>query len=422
MKTRLLSIFLAVTMAATLLVGCSAATESVSGESVTDNFLDVAESEYKVALITDYGDITDQSFNQTTYEACKMFCAEMCMDFEYYKPNVDAAEARIAAIKEAVQAGYNVIVMPGYSFAGAIVEVTKLYKDVKFIALDVSEGDLLEAGVAHAGEAYDYVPENWKLNDYVYTDNLYCAIYQEELSGYMAGYAAVKMGYKKLGYLGGMEVPVVMRFGYGFVQGAEAAAKEMNVTGVAIEYGYGNQFFGDEEITAVMNSWYQQGTEVIFACGGGIYSSVAEAASTNGKKVIGVDTDQAAVIDTIYGEGLTVTSAMKGLYPTTIDTLTDVVINGKWADYAGKIANLGLVSESDVEMNYVQLPLESTHWTDSFGVEDYKKLVSDIYNGTIKISNDVSTTPVTTAVQVIYHGNVKQGMQDTQDTEDTQDI
>ena len=283
MKKKLLSILLVVAMLLTVLIGCGVEQESNTDESTLGNFLDKEESEYKIALITDYGDITDQSFNQTTYEACKMFCAENCIDFEYYKPNENETRARVVAIKEAIDAGYNVIIMPGYTFAGAIAEVTSVYKDVKFIALDVSDGDLLEAGVAFAGEAYDYNPSNWNLSEYVYTDNLYCAIYQEEISGYMAGYAAVKMGYKNLGYLGGMEVPVVMRFGYGFVQGAEAAADELGINDVTIKYGYGNQFFGDNQITAVMDTWYQQGTEVIFACGGGIYTSVAEAAAKNGR-------------------------------------------------------------------------------------------------------------------------------------------
>ena len=404
---RWISLMLAVVMMISLCSACGS-TDTENGQSTANSsFLDVAESEYKVALITDYGDITDQSFNQTTYEACKMFCAEKSIDFEYYKPNENSTEQRIAAIGEAVAAGYNVIVMPGYSFAGAIAVVTKEYKDIKFVALDVSKGDLLEAGVALAGEVYDYNPDAWNLDNYVYTDNLYCAIYQEEISGYLAGYAAVKMGYKNLGYLGGMGVPVVMRFGYGFIQGAEAAAAELGVSDINIKYGYGNQFFGDEEITAVMNTWYQSGTEVIFACGGAIYTSVAEAAALNGGKVIGVDSDQAAVIDTLYGEGITVTSAMKGLYPTTIDTLTDVIVNENWNNYAGTIANLGLVSQTEVETNYVQLPLESTHWTDSFTEESYKELVGKIYDGSIVISNDVSVEPTVQYVTVEYMGNLK---------------
>ena len=184
---------------------------------------------YKVAMITDYGDITDQSFNQTTYEACKAFCTENNIEFTYYKPAGDSTPDRIAMVEKAVDEGYNVIVMPGYAFGGAIVEAAPEFPDVKFIALDVAKGDLLEAGVAKAGESYDYNPDNWKLEDYVDMSNVYCAIYQEELAGYMAGYAAVKLGYKSLGFLGGMAVPAVIRYGYGFVQGVDAAAADLGL-------------------------------------------------------------------------------------------------------------------------------------------------------------------------------------------------
>lgn len=404
-----MGLVLVVAVVISMLTGCASSGEESSNDTTKEviDIFDEKNTEYKVALITDYGDITDQSFNQTTYEACKIFCATNCVEFQYYKPNENSTKERVASIKQAVEDGHNVIVMSGYSFGATIAEVSKLYKDVKFIALDVAEGDLLEAGVTLAGEVYDYNPANWKLEDYIYMDNVYCAIYQEEVSGYMAGYAAVKMGYRKLGYLGGMAVPVVIRFGYGFVQGAEDAAKEMGIKDVRIKYAYGNQFFGDEVITAAMNDWYKSGTEVVFACGGGIYSSAAEAAAKNGKKIIGVDTDQAAVIDSVYGEGLTVTSAMKGLYPTTIDTLTDVILNGNWNNYAGKITTLGLVSGTEVESNYVQLPLESTQWTDTFTAADYTALVGMIYNGTVKISGDTSVEPEVTAVTVENLGSLK---------------
>ena len=174
-------------------------------------------TEYAVAMITDYGDITDQSFNQTTYEACKAFCEDNGVEFSYFKPAGDNTADRVAMIEKAVDEGYNVIVMPGYAFGGAIVEAAPEFPDVKFIALDVAKGDLLEAGVAKAGESYDYNPDNWDLEKYVDMSNVYCAIYQEELCGYMAGYAAVKLGYKSLGFLGGMAVPAVIRYGYGFV-------------------------------------------------------------------------------------------------------------------------------------------------------------------------------------------------------------
>ena len=161
-------------------------------------------SDVAVAMVTDYGDITDQSFNQTTYEACKEFCEAEGLTFEYFKPATDSDDDRIAMIENAIDSGYNVIVMPGFAFANAIISTADNYPEVKFVALDVSEFDLTGNG--------------WTI-----PENVYSAVYQEEISGYFAGYAAVKLGYTKLGYCGGMAVPAVLRFGYGFLQGADAA-------------------------------------------------------------------------------------------------------------------------------------------------------------------------------------------------------
>ena len=393
------------------------------GKKEGEDNKDKDKTEYKVAMITDYGDITDQSFNQTTYEACKAFAEKNKIEFKYYKPAGDNTADRVAMIESAVEEGFNVIVMPGYAFGGAIVEAAPQHKDVKFIALDVAKGDLLEAGVAKAGEKYDYNPDNWELSKYVDMSNVYCAIYQEELCGYMAGYAAVKLGYKNLGFLGGMAVPAVVRYGYGFVQGVDAAAAELKLTDVKVNYIYGGQFFGDADITAVMDTWYNGGTEVVFACGGGIYTSAVDAAKkVNGAKVIGVDVDQAGVIAkyaagesadqaTIDGfKALTVTSAMKGLYPATFDTLTDVIVKGNWDNYKGKIQNLGLVSGDDPTLNYVQIPMESTQWKDgAFTQNDYKAMVKDMFDGKITVSNDTTKAAkdFATVITVDDQGKIK---------------
>ena len=339
---------------------------------------------YKVAMITDYGDITDQSFNQTTYEGCKEFCEANGVDFKYYKPAGDSTAERVAMVDAAVADGYNVVVMPGYAFGETITQVADLYPDVKFIALDVSQGDL---------------------GDYQLPENVTCAVYQEELCGYMAGYAAVKLGYTKLGFLGGMAVPAVVRYGYGFVQGADAAATELGAD-VTLNYVYGNQFSGDADITAYMDTWYANGTEVVFACGGGIYISAAEAAAKVGGKVIGVDVDQAAIIDA-YAEGMTVTSAMKGLAPTVKAILGELILNDNWAQYAGQINTLGLVSGTDVEDNYVQIPYESTQWSDTFTKDDYAALVAAMFDGTVTVSNNTETEPTVKTITVDYQGNIK---------------
>ena len=415
--------FLAMILALVMALSLVACGDKKDDTKTDDNQGDTNETTYKVAMITDYGDITDQSFNQTTYEACKAFADANKIEFSYFKPAGDNTADRVAMIESAVDEGYNVIVMPGYAFGGAIVEAAPQHKDVKFIALDVGKGDLLEAGVAAKGEEYDYNPDNWDLATYVDMSNVYCAIYQEELCGYMAGYAAVKLGYKNLGFLGGMAVPAVVRYGYGFVQGVDAAAAELKLTDVKVNYVYGGQFFGDADITAKMDTWYAGGTQVVFACGGGIYTSAVDAAKkVEGAKVIGVDVDQAGVIaNYAAGEGadqatidgykaLTVTSAMKGLYPATYDTLTDVIVNGNWANYAGKIATLGLVSADDPALNYVQIPMESTQWADgAFTQDDYKALVKAMFDGTLTVSNDVTKAAkdFATVITVDEQGQIK---------------
>ncbi len=343
-----------------------------------------AEDAMRVAMITDYGDITDQSFNQTTYEACKKWAEENGVDFTYFKPAGDSTAERVAMVEKAAEEGYNVIVMPGYAFGGTIAEVQNDYSDIKFVALDVSEGDL--GGVELAS-------------------NVYCAVYQEELCGYMAGYAAVKLGYTHLGFLGGMAVPAVVRYGYGFVQGCNAAAVELGKEKeVTVEYVYGGQFYGDADITAYMDNWYQTlGVQAVFACGGGIYSSAAEAAAKVNAKVIGVDVDQAGIIDA-YGEGMTVTSAMKGL-AATVNTLLTEIKAGNFANYGGKVETLGLVSGTDLDANYVGIPA-STQYAEGFTAEDYAALVAKMFASDITVSNATEVEPEV-ALTVTYYGNVK---------------
>ena len=338
----------------------------------------------KVAMITDYGDITDQSFNQTTYEACKAWCEANGVEFNYFKPAGDSTAERVAMVEKAADEDYNVIVMPGFAFAETISQTADTYPEISFIALDVAEGDV------------GTIPSN-----------TYCAVYKEELCGYMAGVAAVKLGYKHLGFLGGMAVPAVQRFGYGFVQGVDAAAGELGVD-ATVEYVYGNQFFGDPDITAYADNWYQNlGVQAVFACGGGICTSAGEAAAkVPGTKVIGVDVDQSFTLDAAYGEGVTLTSAMKGL-AATVNHMLDEVAAGNFANYGGKAEALGLVSGDDPSANYVLLPMDTTQWGDGFSQDDYKALVKDMFDGKITVSDDISALPAVSNITVNDLGNIK---------------
>ena len=393
MKRKIMAILLAAAITGSL-AGC--------GSTQDKNAADASEQKMKVAMVTDSGDITDQSFNQMTYEACKAWGKENDIEFNYYKPQSDSDEARTASVDQAVADGANVIVLSGYVFAPTVIDESDLYPEVKFLALDVSAGDICEKGI---GEGYDYNPDHYNVNDYYNEDNVYCCTYQEELSGFMAGYAAVMLGYRHLGFLGGMSVPAVNRYGYGYVQGADAAAKELGITDeVQVEYVCGGQFYGDADITAYMDTWYgSKGVEVVFACGGGIYTSAAEAAVKTGGKAIGVDLDQSVTINE-YKDGLTVTSAMKGLQ-VTIDNVLDAILNDEWDEYVGKIENLGMESPDPAE-NYVQLPEETTQWDDTFTKEDYQKLVERMYNGEYEVSSDSTTFPETEITATDY-GSIK---------------
>ena len=400
MKKKIFAVLMAATMVSSL-VACGQS-ETTTAETTTETATETAATEtaatetaetvteagdYTIAMITDSGDITDMSFNQTTYEASKAFAEANGVEFQYYKPTEDSNEARIASFNNAVADGYNVIVVPGYLFADMIANVAEANPEVTIIALDCSTSDFEGAGMT------------------TLPSNVCSFTYQEELAGYMAGYAIVKEGYKKLGFLGGMAVPAVIRYGYGFVQGADAAATELGISDeIEVNYVYGGQFYGDEAITATMDTWYSNGTEIVFACGGGIFTSACEAAVKVEGKVVGVDVDQSGTIEAQYGvEGLCVTSAMKGLAATVNSALTDLFA-GNWDAHSGKVENLGLVSGDDPSVNYVQLPTET--WTmQNFTVDDYKTLVGQMYDGYVTVDSGIDAMP-TTAIKVTTFDNI----------------
>lgn len=357
MKKRVLSLVLASAMVLSL-------TACGSAENKADSAATETTVEGKIALVTDSGDITDESFNQSTWEGVVAFGDANDIEYSYYKPAEDTDEERLNSIDLAVAEGATVVVLPGYLFGPALAEAQTTYPDVNFIAVDVSAFDL---GVDIASNAY-------------------ACTFMEEQAGYLAGYAAVKDGYTKLGFLGGMAVPAVIRYGYGYVQGINAAAEEMGVD-VEVKYTYGGQFYGDANITAKMESWYEQGTEIVFACGGGIYTSAMEAALIYDGMIIGVDVDQYSVgAGNEYNPVLT--SAMKGLQATVTDKL-EGLFAGNWDSIGGKIDNLGL-SDGD----YIGLPTEGESWAfETFTVEEYEKVVAGIKDGSIAISNDTENAP-----------------------------
>ena len=344
----------------------TAATTATEAPAATEEPAAPAETEApaagvaKVALVTDVGTIDDESFNQACWQGVEAWCKRNNVEYTYYQPTEDSTDARVQSVAQAIAEGADTIVMPGYLFGATLTVVMEEYPDVHFIAVDVASGDL----------TVDYSTY------YDPAANTACLTFSEEQAGYLAGYAAVKDGYTKLGFLGGMAVPAVIRYGFGFVQGADAAAAELG-TPIEINYTYGGQFFGDANITAKMEGWYAAGTEVVFACGGGIYTSAVEAAKLHNGKVIGVDVDQSYIDECI------VTSAMKQLQNVT-ETVLDALNNGDWATYGGKVSNFSLA-----EGEYVGLPTDADSWRlSTFTVDEYEALKAKLADGSVVVDNN----------------------------------
>lgn len=353
----------------------SAATaESTSTEATAETS---SGSKTDVAFVTDVGNIDDQSFNQYTWQGVQDFCAANGLNANYYRPTEDSDAARLEQMDNAVNDGAKAIVVAGYLFGTSIAEAQAKYPDVQFLALDVATTDLSADGSAQPAA------------------NTALITYKEEQAGYLAGYAAVYDGYKELGFLGGMAVPAVIRYGYGFVQGADAAAKELGVTDVNIKYWYSGGFAATDEVKNKMDGWYSEGTEVVFACGGPVCQSCDAAAQANGGKMIGVDVDQSGQFDTV------ITSAMKALANSVNVALTDAMNNGwKFSDtYAAKQTVLGAAEDC------VGLPMETSKFT-NFTQEQYDTLYQEIVDGTLVVDDsfDTAVTPAVTNVNVDYQG------------------
>jgi basic membrane protein A len=310
----------------------------------------------EIAMITDIGGIDDRSFNQTTWEAVKAYGSDNNKTVKYYKPTDKTVDAYVAAIDLAVKGGAKIIVCPGYLFEPAIFKAQDTYPNIDFVLLD---------GNPNNG---DFKNPVYKINK-----NVYSIFYAEQQSGFLAGYAAVKDGYTKLGFLGGMAVPAVVRYGYGFVQGAETAATEMGLKSIDLKYQYTGNFDATPENQTLAASWYKAGTEVIFACGGKVGDSVMAAAEANNGKVIGVDTDQSPLSKTV------ISSALKELGKTV-----KLALDGF---YGGSFK--GGVSETlDISVGAIGLPMKTSQFT-KFTQADYDKVYNDLLNDTNKLKTNL---------------------------------
>ena len=324
-----------------------------------------AES-YEIAMITDIGTIDDKSFNQSTWEAVKAYAEANGKTYNYYQPTAQSTEIYLERIDQAVTDGAKVIVTPGYMFEEPIFIAQDKYPDVNFVLID---------GNPHSADYSEFRTEK----------NVVGMVFAEEQSAFLAGYAAVKDGYTKLGFMGGMAVPAVVRFGYGFVQGADYAAKELGLTDVSVNYYYTGGFAATPEAQAMASSWYNDGVQVIFGCGGAVGNSVMAAAEATGNKVIGVDKDQSGESPTV------ITSAMKDISYGVTTTLT-AFFDGKFP--GGEAWVLGADTHS------VQLPMATSKFQ-KFNQADYDAIYAKLASGEVSPQKDVVQSPVELKLEII---------------------
>ena len=370
---KILALLLVLAMALSL-VACGgssapAATEAaktdapaaVSADDIADEMTS-ADGKYQVAFITDVGQLKDKSFNQGTYDGVKLYAAANGKSYKYYQPaNGDQAtdDDRIDAMKLACDNGAEVVVAAGFMQAAALTAAAEAYPDVNFVFID-----------------------GWSLG----LDNVAAIAFQEEQCGYLAGYATVMEGYTKLGFMGGGggTNPACQRYGYGFFQGANAAAAEK---GIQIEmnysWAYGSSFSASPELQAMATGWYNNGTEVIFACGGSMFQSVAAAASAEDGKVVGVDVDQS------FESPAVITSAMKGLSDAA-QWAAAKHFDGAWAEIGNKDNTLGAAN------NAVGLPTATWSLT-GWSVADYEAMFAKMAAGELEISSELVLSPESTA-------------------------
>ena len=344
--------------------------ETPGGEAATDpdSIPDTMTSEdgkYQVAFVTDVGQLKDKSFNQGTFDGVKLYAAANGLSYKYYQPanaNEATDDDRYDAMKAAVDGGAEVVVCAGFLQEAALRKAAIDFPEVPFVFID--------------GYPLTEDPEN---PDSPILTNVAAIAFKEEQAGYLAGYAAVKDGFTKLGFSGGGggTNPACCRFGYGYVQGANDAAKELG-TNVEMNYSwqYGATFSGSTELQTMISGWYANGTEIVFACGGSMFQSIAAAASANDKYVIGVDVDQSGESDYV------VTSAMKGL-SDAVQWAVGHVYDGTFSEIGGVATSLG------VENNSVALPTADSSWRfETFTVEEYEALYQQMLDGSLVVDAD----------------------------------
>ena len=333
----------------------------VSSCNIKNSEEDNTESGAEIAVLIDLGTIDDKSFNQSSWEGVEDYAENRGITYQYYKvPQKDKdLNSFIKTVDMAVDNGAKIIVSTGFIFQETIYMVQDEYPDVNFVLID---------GVPQYG------------GDIKIGSNTTSILFAEEEVGFLAGYSVVKDGYTNLGVLAGVAHPAVVRFGYGFVQGAEFAADELQMPkgSINIRYTYVGNYDTSPENQTLAASWYKSGTQVIFAPAGGAAYSVMSAAESTGGLVVGIDVDQSFESPTV------ITSSMK--------MIRESVYNAVASYYKGNFDG-GKTVILDARVNGIGLPMDTSKFK-VFTPEDYDYIYKTLVSKTIKILKDTDVKTV----------------------------
>lgn len=296
-----------------------------------DPYGDYSETGGEIAFLTD-GSVEDGAYNEAIFNGVRMYALGAGTSFSYYHADPNAPESYEEIIQRAVEDNAGLIVCAGDVFGEAVGALQETYPQTSFLLVDA---------VPHDGDGEEISP----------AQNVHCVLFHEEQAGYLAGYMAVWEGYRNLGFIGGREEPAVLRYGYGYLQGINAAAKDLSLDDVVVNYWYADTYSADIAVREKADGWYENGTQIIFACGGGLYESVLEAAENQDGLMIGVDIDQCRVSDRVL------TSAVKNIGPAVTDALDEYYASGGWSE-----EDAGQVKRYGVEEGCAAIPVIDTEW------------------------------------------------------------
>jgi len=357
----------------------AAGTDPVEQEEDDDDLNGIELEDLRVALVTHgppgVSEVFDGSFNEGAWNGIIGFLESRSLDtriddgqIAFFQAHDSEDDARVAAISDAIDWGAQVIVLPGFHFINSSFLAATLFPDTMFVAID-------------------FVPGNPDDPDAPTPPNVVSIIYSEEQPGFLAGYAVVMEGMRELGFMGGAAVPAVIRFGHGFVQGAEAAAQELGLAAgdVTITYNYLGAFGPDPRVATMASSWFAGGTEVIFVAGGRAWVSVFPEAEQANAWVVGVDVDQAEDSPAV------ITSAMKALALTVNDMLTAFVAD----EFPG-----GENFLFDVTVDRVGLPMDSSRF-ENFSQAQYDAVFAQLVSGELVVNNDISLGVTEVPVELV---------------------